>query len=58
MVKDPIVEEVREVRHEIEKEAGDDANAYYRHLKALEEQWRDRLVRRKPQPALKDKIAS
>ena len=58
MVKDPIVEEVRAVRHEIEKEAGRDPDAYYQHLKTLEEKWRDRLVRRKPQPPLGERVAS
>ncbi len=58
MPEDPIVEEVRKVRHEIEAECGGDPKAYYGHLKELQEQWRERLVRGQPQPALEVKVAS
>ncbi len=50
MPEDPIVEEVRKVRREIEAECGGDAKIYYEHLMVLQEQWRGRLVRRQPQP--------
>ncbi|MEK7732010.1 MAG: hypothetical protein AAB363_09160 [Planctomycetota bacterium] len=40
----PIVEEVRQRRHEISERFGHDLKAYYRHLKELEEKYRDRVV--------------
>lgn len=58
MPNDPIVEEVRKIRGEIESELGDDPKAYYRHLIQLQEQWKERLVTRTPLPPLKTKIAS
>lgn len=49
MFKDPIVEEVREIRREIEREVGSSSEAYAAHLREIQQQWRDRLVRREPQ---------
>jgi len=47
MWKDPIVEQVREIRRQIADEyAGDEE--YYQHLLAVQEQHRDRLVSRSP----------
>ena len=40
----PIVEEVRQRRHRISERFGHDLQAYYRHLKELEEKYRDRVV--------------
>lgn len=40
----PIVEEVRRRRHEISERFGHDLQAYYHHLKELEEKYRDRVV--------------
>lgn len=40
----PIVEEVRNRRHEISERFGHDLKAYYRHLKELEKKYRDRVV--------------
>ena len=40
----PIVEEVRQRRHQISERFGHDLQAYYRHLKELEEKYRDRVV--------------
>jgi hypothetical protein len=48
MSTDPIVEEVRKARREIEKECGDDPEAYYRHLLENQAKLQDRLVRGKP----------
>jgi hypothetical protein len=58
MVKDPIIEEVRKIRLEIEEECGHDARAYYEHLKREQEKWPGRLTRRRPLPALEVKAAS
>jgi hypothetical protein len=40
----PIVEEVRQRRHQISERFGHDLQAYYRHLKELEEKYRNRMV--------------
>ena len=58
MSNDPIVEEVRKVRLEIERECGPSADAYFEHLKKVQEKWKERLVRRQPQPAPEAKLAS
>jgi hypothetical protein len=48
MSRDPIIEEVREVRRIIEAECNDDADKYYQHLLDVQEKYKNRLVRRKP----------
>ncbi len=48
MSPDPIIEEVRQVRREIEAECQNDPEKYYRLLLDVQEQYRDRLVRRGP----------
>ena len=40
----PIVEEVRQRRHEISARFGHDLGAYARHLKEIEDQYRARVV--------------
>ena len=50
MSEDQIVKEVRDIRHQIEKECQQDPEKYYAHLKALQEKLGERLVRRKPNP--------
>jgi hypothetical protein len=50
MIDDPIVREVRRIRHEIEREFQDDSGKYYQHLKALQDQFAGRLVCRRPKP--------
>ncbi len=52
MLRDPIVEEVRRIRHKIEAGCQNDPHKYYEHLEQVQAQYRKRLVRRKPQPAL------
>lgn len=56
MFKDPIVEEVRKTRREIESEFAT-PDAYFEHLEHLQELWKDRLIRRSPQPLLQKRIA-
>jgi len=58
MINDPIVEEVRALRREIEKEHGPSPEAYYEHLQRFQQQWRDRLVRRQPRPLPVIELAS
>ena len=58
MSRDPIIEEVRQIRHEIEAECEDDAQKYYQYIQQVQEKYRNRLVQRKPKPALnKQKLA-
>ena len=45
MEKDPIIEEVRAIRKEIERQYPD-AESFYRHLKEQQEAYKSRLVRR------------
>jgi hypothetical protein len=50
MKNDPIVEQVRRVRKEIEEENQQDPELLYQHLKKIQERFSDRLVCRKPKP--------
>lgn len=50
MTEDPIVREVREIRHQIEKECQQDSEKYYQHLKTLQNKFAERLVSRHPKP--------
>jgi len=50
MTEDPIVREVREIRHQIEKECQQDSEKYYQHLKTLQNKLAERLVSRHPKP--------
>jgi hypothetical protein len=53
MSRDPIKEEVRQIRQMIEAECEDDAQKYYEHIQQFQEKYRNRLVQRKPKPSLK-----
>ena len=53
MLRDPIIEEVRQVRHKIEAECEDDPQKYYEHIQQVQEKYRNRLVQRTAKPALK-----
>jgi hypothetical protein len=48
MQNDPIVDEVRRVRREIERKLGSDKEAFYRHVCKIQKNAGDRLVCRKP----------
>ncbi len=50
MKADPIVEEVRAIRHQLERETQQDAELYYQRLKTLQEKFSGRLVCRQPKP--------
>jgi len=50
MTQDPIVKEVRETRHQIDKECGHDPERYYQHFQKLQKKLEKRLVRREPNP--------
>ncbi len=50
MEADPIVEQVREIRHQVEREAHQDPELYYQRLRKLQETFARRLVCRQPKP--------
>jgi hypothetical protein len=48
MQSDPIVDEVRHVRREIERKLGSDREAFYRHVRKVQKAFGNRVVCRKP----------
>jgi len=50
MKADPIVEQVRQVRKQIEGETQQDPELFYQHLRKIQEPLSDRLVCRQPKP--------
>ncbi len=52
MSKDPIIEELRQIRNRIEAACQNDPQRLYEYLYQMQEKYRSRLVRRKPKPAL------
>ena len=53
MPLEPILKEIRRIRHEIEAECQNDPQKYYEHIQQVQKQYDNRLVRFKPKPALK-----
>ena len=54
-MKDMIVEEVRRIRHEIEKEYGQDTQKYLEHIYTAQKKHGNKLVSRQPKPLNKRK---
>jgi hypothetical protein len=52
MYQDPIVEELRKIRQQIEQECQNDADLYYAHLLEQQKPHTARLVCRAPKPLL------
>jgi len=52
MRDDPIVEETREARHELDAEFGGDLAALWPYLKQIESENAERVVRLEPRPPL------
>ena len=52
MRNDPIVEETRAARRELHEEFGGDRGALFLHLKKIEAENADRLVKLEPKPAV------
>ena len=50
MKADPIVEQVRAIRHQLERETERDPELYYQRLKTLQAKVAGRVVRRQPKP--------
>jgi len=48
MKSDPIVDEVRRIRRDIERELRSDPEAFYRHVRKVEKKIGKRVVCRKP----------
>ena len=55
MKTDPIVEQVRQIRREIEDENQQDPELFYQHLKEIQGPLLDRLVCRQPKPLVTPK---
>ncbi len=53
MEQEPILKEIRKIRHEIEAECQNDSQKYYEHIQQVQQKYSNRLVRFKPKPALK-----
>jgi len=53
MLRDPIIEEVRQIRHKIETDCEDNPQKIYEHILQVQEKYRNRLVKHEPKPALK-----
>jgi hypothetical protein len=50
MKADPIVEQVRAIRHQLERETQRDPELYYQRLRTLQQKLAGRLVCRQPKP--------
>ncbi|MFQ6093384.1 MAG: hypothetical protein ACE5OR_12065 [bacterium] len=50
MGTDPIVEEVRKIRHQIDRETQKNSETYYEHVRDFQRKLGARLVCRKPRP--------
>jgi hypothetical protein len=57
MWRDPIIEEVRKARKQIEKEFGSDTDAFLRHIYEQQKKAKSRLVSRLPKKRLARKVA-
>lgn len=51
-MEDPIVEETREARRQLDAEFGGDLEALFEYLKEIERQNADRVVKLDPKPAI------
>jgi hypothetical protein len=53
MFRDPIIDEIRQARHKIEADCGNNSQKYYEHIQQVQERFRNRIVRLRPKPAVK-----
>ena len=53
MQKDPIIETIRKIRHEIEDKCQNDSQRFFDHYLEVQKEYSDRLVCLKPKPSLK-----
>lgn len=54
MIYDPVIEEIRKVRRDIEAEYQNDPDKYFLHLLEIQKKYKN-LVRRRPKPRLQTK---
>ncbi len=54
MIYDPVIEEIRKVRRDIEAEYQNDPDKYFLHLLEIQKKYKN-LVRRHPKPRLQTK---
>ena len=52
MINDPIIQEIRRIRLELEAESQNNPQVLYDYLCQVQEKYRDRLIRRSPKPAI------
>ncbi|MFH1962887.1 MAG: hypothetical protein ABIJ30_08465 [bacterium] len=57
MIKDPIVEEVRKVRHQIEEEFGSNVKKHIEHICKEQRKHPERLISRQPRMLKCKKVA-
>jgi len=57
MIKDPVVEEVRKVRHQIEEEFGSNIKKHIEHIYEEQRKHPERLVSRQPRMLKHKKVA-
>ncbi len=51
-MNDPIIDEIRKIRRDIELECGNDAEKYFHYFQNVQKKYKN-LVRRSPKPRLK-----
>ena len=56
MIKDPIVEDVRKIRHKIEEEFGNDVKKHIEHIYNEQRKYPERFVSRQPRMLKHKKI--
>jgi hypothetical protein len=52
MFENPIINDIRQIRRQIEKECNNDGELYYAHLLEIQKKYAERLIRRKPNPLI------
>jgi len=56
-MKDQIVAEIRQIRRDIDKEYGNDPKKYQAHLRTAQKRLGPRLIRLRPKPLKRQKVA-
>ncbi len=53
MFQDPIIKNIRKIRHDIEKECENDPQKFFYHIQQFQQKYKNRLIQRKPKQSLK-----
>jgi hypothetical protein len=48
MFENPIINDIRQIRRQIEKDCNNDGELYYEYLLEIQKKYAERLIRRKP----------